>query len=131
LRCEGEFPKFGFRGHNAIDPKTGRNCEDIVPLFRSIEWLSDEERRKTTEGNAGRVFSPLFFEGHDQSDFLSHTATEKAAEHRQSNRLGLQDLRQRTAKDPKDTTTMFALGYVYMIQMDYDLSFIAEVYLTL
>jgi hypothetical protein len=46
----------------------------------------------------------------------------KAAEHRQKNTPGLDGLRGRTAKDPKDTVAMFALGYVYMIQMDYDLS---------
>src|SRR6266567_2865048 len=40
-----------FGAVNAIDPKTGRNFEEIVPIFQSIEWLSDAERYKLTEGN--------------------------------------------------------------------------------
>jgi 4-oxalmesaconate hydratase len=48
-----------FGAVNAIDPKTGRNFEDIVPVFKSIEWLSDEDRRKITEGNARKVYSRM------------------------------------------------------------------------
>ena len=49
-----------FGAVNAIDPKTGRNFEDLVPIFQSIDWLSDEERYKITEGNARKVFSRMF-----------------------------------------------------------------------
>lgn len=48
-----------FGAVNAIDPKTGRNFEDLVPIFDSIEWLSDADRRKITEGNARKVFSRM------------------------------------------------------------------------
>lgn len=48
-----------FGAVNATDPKTGRNFEDIVPVFKSIEWLSDEDRRKITEGNARKVYSRM------------------------------------------------------------------------
>ncbi len=48
-----------FGAVNAIDPKTGRNFEDIVPIFQSIDWLTDEDRRKITEGNARKVFSRM------------------------------------------------------------------------
>jgi 4-oxalmesaconate hydratase len=51
-----------FGAVNAIDPKTGRNFEDLVPIFQSIDWLSDEERYKITEGNARKVFSRIFAE---------------------------------------------------------------------
>src|SRR5262249_7967799 len=43
----------------AIDPQTGRNFEEIVPIFQSIEWLSDEDRYKITEGNARKVYSRI------------------------------------------------------------------------
>src|SRR5688500_14512947 len=49
-----------FGAVNAIDPKTGRNFEDLVPIFQSIDWLSDEERYNITEGNARKVFSRMF-----------------------------------------------------------------------
>ncbi len=48
-----------FGAVNAIDPKTGRNFEDIVPIFKSIEWLSDEDKTKITEGNAKKLFSRM------------------------------------------------------------------------
>jgi 4-oxalmesaconate hydratase len=51
-----------FGAINAIDPKTGRNFEDIVPIFQSIEWLSDEDRHKITEGNARKVYSRADFD---------------------------------------------------------------------
>jgi 4-oxalmesaconate hydratase len=50
-----------FGAVNAIDPKTGRNFEDIVPLFQAIEWLSEEDRYKITEGNAIKVYSRIDF----------------------------------------------------------------------
>jgi 4-oxalmesaconate hydratase len=51
-----------FGAINAIDPKTGRNFEEIVPIFQSIEWLSDEDRYKITEGNARKVYSHINWE---------------------------------------------------------------------
>jgi 4-oxalmesaconate hydratase len=48
-----------FGAVNVIDPKTGRNFEDIVPIFQSIEWLSREDRAKITEGNARKVYSRI------------------------------------------------------------------------
>ena len=48
-----------FGAVNAIDPKTGRNFEDIVPIFQSIDSLSAEDKRKITEGNAKKVFSRM------------------------------------------------------------------------
>ena len=48
-----------FGAVNAIDPKTGKNFEDLVPIFKSIDWLTDEERYKITEGNAKKVFSRM------------------------------------------------------------------------
>jgi 4-oxalmesaconate hydratase len=48
-----------FGAVNAIDPKTGRNFEDLVPIFQSIEWLSEEDRLKITEGNAKKIFSRI------------------------------------------------------------------------
>jgi 4-oxalmesaconate hydratase len=51
-----------FGAINATDPKTGRNFEDIVPIFQSIEWLSDEDRHKITEGNARKVYSRADFD---------------------------------------------------------------------
>lgn len=48
-----------FGAVNAIDPKTGRNFEDLVPIFNSIEWLSAEDRKKITELNAKKVFGRM------------------------------------------------------------------------
>ena len=48
-----------FGAVNATDPKTGRNFEDIIPLFQSIEWLSYEQRKKITEDNARKVYSHM------------------------------------------------------------------------
>jgi 4-oxalmesaconate hydratase len=50
-----------FGAVNATDPKTGRNFEDIVPIFQAIEWLSEEDRDKITEGNARKVYSRIDF----------------------------------------------------------------------
>ena len=49
-----------FGAVNAIDPKTGRNFEDLVPLFQAIDWLSDEERYKISEGNVRKLFPRMF-----------------------------------------------------------------------
>jgi len=48
-----------FGAVNATDPKTGKNFEDIVPIFQSIEWLSAEDRYKITEANARKVYSRM------------------------------------------------------------------------
>ena len=48
-----------FGAVNAIDPKTGRNFEDLVPIFNAIEWLGEEDRRKITELNARKVFGRM------------------------------------------------------------------------
>ncbi|MGB7946418.1 MAG: amidohydrolase family protein [Candidatus Binatia bacterium] len=49
-----------FGAVNAIDPETGRNFEDLVPIFKSIDWLSEDDQRKITEENAKKVFSRMF-----------------------------------------------------------------------
>ena len=48
-----------FGAVNAIDPETGRNFEDVVPIFQSIDWLGDEDRRKITEGNARKIYTRM------------------------------------------------------------------------
>ena len=48
-----------FGAVNAIDPDTGRNFEESVPLVNSIDWLSGEDRHKLFEGNARKVFTRL------------------------------------------------------------------------
>jgi 4-oxalmesaconate hydratase len=48
-----------FGAVNAVDPQTGRNFEDIVPIFRSIDWLSETDKQKITEGNARQLFARL------------------------------------------------------------------------
>ena len=48
-----------FGAVNAVDPETGRNFEDLVPLFNGIDWLSDEDRYKITEGNHRKVYSRM------------------------------------------------------------------------
>ena len=48
-----------FGATNAVDPQTGRNVEDTVPLLQSIDWLSDADRSQLTEGNARQVFSQM------------------------------------------------------------------------
>ena len=45
-----------FGAVNAIDPKTGRNFEDIVSIFQSIDALSAEETREITEVNTRKLF---------------------------------------------------------------------------
>jgi 4-oxalmesaconate hydratase len=49
-----------FGAVNATDPKTGRNFEDLVPIFASCEGLTEQDRYNITEGNARRVFSRMF-----------------------------------------------------------------------
>jgi 4-oxalmesaconate hydratase len=51
-----------FGATNAVDPQTGRNFEDTVPILQSIEWLSDADRYKITEGNARKVYSRMHLE---------------------------------------------------------------------
>jgi hypothetical protein len=31
-----------------------------VPIFQSIDWLTDDQRYKITEGNARKAFSRMF-----------------------------------------------------------------------
>jgi len=45
-----------FGAVNAIDPRTGRNFEEVVPLFEAVPGLSDEDRYNITEGNAKRLY---------------------------------------------------------------------------
>jgi 4-oxalmesaconate hydratase len=49
-----------FGAVNAIDPMTGRNFEDLVPIFQEIDWLTREERYKITEGNVRKLFPRIF-----------------------------------------------------------------------
>ncbi|HUR72535.1 MAG TPA: amidohydrolase family protein, partial [Candidatus Limnocylindrales bacterium] len=49
-----------FGAVNAIDPGTGRNFEDLVPIFKSVEGLTEQDRYNITEGNARRLYSRLF-----------------------------------------------------------------------
>jgi 4-oxalmesaconate hydratase len=49
-----------FGAVNAIDPETGRNFEDLVPIFKSVEGLTEQDRYNITEGNARRLYSRLF-----------------------------------------------------------------------
>ena len=51
-----------FGAVNAIDPQTGRNFEDLVPIFNSLEGLSQQDRYNITEGNARRLYTRLFAE---------------------------------------------------------------------
>jgi OH-DDVA meta-cleavage compound hydrolase len=48
-----------FGATNAVDPQTGRNVEDTVPLLQSIDWLSDADRSQLTKGNARQVSSQM------------------------------------------------------------------------
>lgn len=48
-----------FGATNAVDPETGRNFEETVPLLESIEWLTDEDRHKITEGNVRKVYNRI------------------------------------------------------------------------
>ena len=48
-----------FGAVNANETATGRSFEDVPSLFNAIEWLSDEDRQKITEGNARKVYSRL------------------------------------------------------------------------
>ena len=45
-----------FGAVNAIDPKTGRNFEEVVPIFQAVPGLSEEDRYNITEGNAKRLY---------------------------------------------------------------------------
>jgi len=46
-----------FGAVNATDPQTGRNFEEVVPIFESVPGLSDEDRYNITEGNARRLYN--------------------------------------------------------------------------
>lgn len=39
-----------------IDPETGHQVDDLVPVVQSLDFLSAAERQMILEGNARRVF---------------------------------------------------------------------------
>ena len=43
-----------FRATHAIDPQTGRHCEDPVPLLPSSDWRRDADRCKIPEGTVSK-----------------------------------------------------------------------------
>ncbi|MBM2810124.1 MAG: amidohydrolase [Chloroflexi bacterium] len=48
-----EVPGAGSHAH----PDTGLPMDDLVPLIKSIDWLTDEDRYKIFEGNARSLYS--------------------------------------------------------------------------
>ena len=40
----------------AKDPQTGRSMDDLKPLIESIEWLSEQDKKKIFEDNANKLF---------------------------------------------------------------------------
>jgi OH-DDVA meta-cleavage compound hydrolase len=42
---------------SVIHPDTGRQMDDIVPIIRSFDWLSEADKHAIFEGNARKVFS--------------------------------------------------------------------------
>jgi len=46
-------------GVNAVDPRTGRSFDDNKPCLDAIAWLTDDDRRKILEENAGRAYPRL------------------------------------------------------------------------
>ncbi|MGH9055474.1 MAG: amidohydrolase family protein [Acidimicrobiales bacterium] len=43
----------------AVRPETGRTSDDLIPVLRSFEWLSEEDCRKIVHHNPGRVCPAL------------------------------------------------------------------------
>jgi 4-oxalmesaconate hydratase len=43
----------------AIDPATGKYMDDLKPVIESIEWLSEDDKRKIFEQNARDIFPRL------------------------------------------------------------------------
>lgn len=41
---------------SAVDPKTGRTFDDIVPTIKGFDWLSEADRQAILEGNARKLF---------------------------------------------------------------------------
>ena len=44
---------------SSINPHTGRPGDDLKPVVESIEWLTDDDRKKIFEGNARKIFTHL------------------------------------------------------------------------
>jgi OH-DDVA meta-cleavage compound hydrolase len=42
---------------SSVDPKTGRTFDDIVPVIKKFDWLSEADKAAIFEGNARRVFN--------------------------------------------------------------------------
>ena len=42
---------------SSIDPETGKTFDDIVPIIKSFEWLSQDDKAAIFETNARRVFN--------------------------------------------------------------------------
>lgn len=42
---------------SAVHPDTGRQMDDIAPIIRNADWLSDADRHAIFEGNARKVFN--------------------------------------------------------------------------
>jgi predicted TIM-barrel fold metal-dependent hydrolase len=43
----------------SINPETGKTCDDLVPFISSLDWLTDEDRRKIFHDNPARVCQAL------------------------------------------------------------------------
>jgi predicted TIM-barrel fold metal-dependent hydrolase len=43
----------------AVRPETGRTCDDLIPVLRSFDWLSEEDRRNIVHHNPARVVPAL------------------------------------------------------------------------
>jgi OH-DDVA meta-cleavage compound hydrolase len=41
---------------STVDPHTGRTRDDVAPMIKSFDWLSDADKHAIFEGNARRVF---------------------------------------------------------------------------
>jgi 4-oxalmesaconate hydratase len=44
---------------SAPDPKTGRELDDLKPVIESIDWLTEEDRRRIFEKNARAVYKRI------------------------------------------------------------------------
>lgn len=43
----------------AVRPETGRTSDDLIPVLRSFEWLSEDDRRQIVHANPARVCPAL------------------------------------------------------------------------
>ena len=41
---------------STIDPRTGRTRDDVAPMIRNLDFLSDADRHAIFEGNAKKLF---------------------------------------------------------------------------